>query len=199
MLHSSVGTPLQPTSLASTTRINIGTFDVDRLSIQVVYSDDAPAAVQIGSADVDVDGYTFYSADNGYVTGLKVAASTDGTLPDPLSATNYYVIRIDDGYFQVASSLANAEGGIPVALLDDGDGYTTFTPTTASGNVAKVQSSVDGVNWDDVTSQTVTISTSASNQVFDLGALSVKYVSVLYTPSAGQINLTVNTTSVRGF
>ena len=196
MIKRSSGTPYSSTPLASTTRTVIDLAQVDRISIQVVYSDDAPSAVVVNESEVDATANTFTSEAHGFVTGLKVAATTDGTLPDPLTATNYFIIKIDDDTFKVATSLANAEAGTAVDLADVGVDNTTFTPAASNANVAKLQESTDGSNWIDVASATVTIATSAGSALWHYSNNS-RYVAVLYTPSAGQVNLAIQTTEVR--
>jgi hypothetical protein len=196
MLKRTTGTPLVATDLASTTRTTIDLQEAQSASVQVVYSNSAPSAAVVNATDVDADENTFTKASHGFVTGLKVAATTDGTLPDPLTATDYYVIKVDDDTFKVATSLANAEAGTAVNLTDVGVDNTTFTPSTAAGNVAKLQESVDGSNWEDVSSATVTIATTAGAKLWNYSGSS-RYISVLYTPSAGQINLAIHTSLVR--
>jgi hypothetical protein len=193
MLKRTAGTPLVATDLASTTRITIDPQGAWRCSIQLVYSDSAPSAAVVNATDVDADENTFTKASHGFVTGLKVAATTDGTLPDPLTATDYYIIKVDDDTFKVATSLALAEAGTAVNLTDVGVDNTTFTPAAAAGNVAKIQASNDGENWTDVSGDTVTIATTAGNKMYNYPNLCNRYLCVLYTPSAGQVNLAVHT------
>ncbi len=193
MNKRTTGTPLSATDLASTTRIVIDPQGALKCSIQVNYSDAAPSAAVINETDVDATANTFTKAGHGFVTGLKVAATTDGTLPAPLTATNYYVIKVDADTFKVASSLSDAEAGTAVNISDVGVDNTTFTPATSAGNVAKIQASNDGVNWVDVSGDTVTITTSAGSKMYNYPNLCNRYLAVLYTPSAGQVNLAIHT------
>lgn len=193
MNKRTTGTPLSATDLASTTRTVIDPQGALRISIQLVYSDAAPSAAVIAAADVDATDNTFTKAGHGFVTGLKVAATTSGTLPDPLTATNYYVIKVDDDTFKVAASLSNAEAGTAINLTDAGVGNTTFTPAASAGNVAKIQASNDGVNWVDVSGDTVTIATASGSKMYNYPNLCNRYLCVLYTPSAGQVNLAIHT------
>jgi hypothetical protein len=171
------GTTLASTDLASTQRYSIDLKEAQSASVQVIYSDANPAAVIVNESDVDADENTFTSVAHGYVTGLKVAATTNGTLPAPMTATDYYVIRVDDETFKIATSLANAEAGTAVNLSDVGVDNTTFTPATSAGNIAKLQESNDNVNWTDVASATVTIATTAGNAVWEYSR-SARYLSV---------------------
>jgi len=171
--------------------------EAEMASVQVVYSNGAPAAKTFVDADVHVVNNTITEAAHTYVTGLKVAASTDGVLPGGLSATNYWVIRVDADTIKLASSLANAEAGTAVDITSAAGGGThTLTPATSASNVAKLQESNDGTNWSDVASMTVTISTSAGAALWPVGTVASRYLRVLYTPSAGQVSLAIHTCTV---
>lgn len=193
MIIRSTGTPLSPTSLSVTTRTTLDLKEADRVAVQVVYSDIAPAAATFNGASAAVviaASDSIVIAAHGYVTGLKVVASTAGTLPTGLSATNYWVIRVDATTIKLASSLANAVAGTVVDITAVGVGNSTLTPATSASNVAKLQESNDGTNWVDVASATVTISTSAGSTVWQY-ANNCRWISVLYTPSAGQVSLAI--------
>jgi hypothetical protein len=199
MTFRTTGTALATTELASTLRTSIDLQESVSAAIQVVYEDAAPAAVTFDGSDaqiVDVDANTIVSEAHGYVTGLKVAATTAGTLPTGLSATDYYVIKVDADTLKLATSLANAVAGTAVNITAVGVGNSTLTPATSAGNVAKLQESVDGTNWTDVSGKTVTISTSAGNALWEYTGSS-RYLAVLYTPSAGQVSLAVKVSLVR--
>lgn len=186
-------------TIAATTSMPIDTSKADRLTVQVVYTASAPAAITFVDADVDVDENTITEAAHGYVTGLKVAATTAGVLPAGLSATNYWVIKVNAATFKLASSLADAEAGTAVNITAAAGGGThTLTPAAASGNVTKLQISNDNSNWIDVASQTVTTTTSSGSVMFVLpnGTVDTKYVRVLYTPSAGQTTIAVYANTV---
>ena len=197
MVKRTVGTTLAATQLASTTRTSIDIADSQYASVQIVYSDIAPAAKTFADADVDVTANTIAIASHGYVTGTKVAATTSGVLPGGLSTTNYYVIKVSASSIKLASSLANAEAGTAVDITSAAGGGThTLTPATSASNVAKLQESNDGTNWTDVASATATIATTAGNAVWEY-TRSARYLSVLYTPSAGQVSLAIYTSLVR--
>ena len=67
---------------------------------------------------------------HGYYTGLLGTLSTAGTLPTGFStATDYYVIKVDDDTFKLATSLANAEAGTAIDITGAGSGTHTFTPS----------------------------------------------------------------------
>jgi hypothetical protein len=196
-MRRSAGTVLAATSLASTTRTSIDITGVEMASVQVIYSDTAPAAKTFLDANVGVVANTVTITGHPYVVGCKVAASTDGTLPGGLSSTNYWVIVVDADTIKLASSLAFAVAGTPVDITSAAGGGThTLTAATSSGNVAKLQVSNDNTNWSDVSGDTVTIATSSGAALWDTGLIASRYMSVLYTPSAGQVSLAIKTCTV---
>jgi len=71
-------------------------------------------------------------AAHGYATGDSVTLSnTGGELPGGLSLdTEYYVIKIDDGTFYLASTYANAIAGVRIDLTTDGTGTNAVTHTS---------------------------------------------------------------------
>ncbi len=183
--------------IAETTSYTIDLEKASSASVQAVYSDSAPAAKNFADGDVSVADNTITIAAHGYITGTKVAASTSGGLPGGLSATNYWVIKSDSTTIKLASSLANATAGTAVDITSAAGGGThTLTPATSSGNVCKLQEGNDSSNWTDVSGATVTIATSSGNAVWNYSGSS-RYLRVLYTPSAGQVNLAVYTNLVK--
>jgi hypothetical protein len=129
-------------------------------------------------------------ASHPYVTGTKVRGTTTTTLPAGLAlATDYFVVKIDANTIGLASSLILSAAGTLVDITNHGTGTHTLTTTASSGNIAKLQSSNDAVNYTDVSGKTVTISTSTSFAQWDIDRPPYKYLRVLYTPSAGQITL----------
>jgi hypothetical protein len=142
----------------------------------------------VSNIDLTSDYITITS--HGFSTGLKAALTTAGVLPTGLSATNYYMIKIDDDTIQLASSLANAEAGTKVNITGEGTGTHTLTPSTSASNVFKLQKSNDNSNWTDISSMTVTIATTTGTSIFEIASPAYRYMRALYTPSAGQVILT---------
>lgn len=83
------------------------------------------------TADAGTDVCTYSStADfpSNILTGTRVRLTTTTTLPAGLSlATDYYVIRVDDSTFQLATSYANAVAGTAINITDAGTGTHTIT------------------------------------------------------------------------
>lgn len=149
------------------------------------------------AAELDVDANTITIPTHGLVTGVKGQLTTTGTLPTGLSlATDYFVIKVDASTIKFATSLANAVAGTAVNITADGTASAvhTFTSTTSTSNVLKLMAGNDGTNFEDISGKTVTISTtSGATTVWDLGTtVRYRYVKVLFTPSAGQIAVSVH-------
>lgn len=191
-MKKSVSTLLD-TQVASTQSLILNLASIKLASVQIVYSNVAPSAAAVLAAAVDATANTLTKTSHGFVTGLKGQMTTSSALPGGLATTtDYFVVKIDADTFKLASSLANAEAGTVIDITTQGTGTHTFTATTSTGNVCKLQHSNDGTNYKDLGSYTATIATSASSDIWRVGDVSdIGYIKVLYTPSAGQIALKV--------
>ena len=70
------------------------------------------------------------AANNEFQTGCMVRYSTSGSVITGLTNnTDYYVIRVTNTSFSLATSLANANAGTAITLSSDGTGTQTFTKT----------------------------------------------------------------------
>jgi hypothetical protein len=83
------------------------------------------------SADTGTDIMTYTSTANipsNILTGTRVSLTTTTTLPAPLAtATDYYVIRVSDTTFKLATSYANAIAGTAIDITTTGTGTHTIT------------------------------------------------------------------------
>ena len=83
------------------------------------------------SADAGTDLCTYTSTANipsNILTGTMVRLTTTGTLPGGLAtATDYYVIRMSDTTFELATSYANAVAGTQIDITTAGTGTHTIT------------------------------------------------------------------------
>lgn len=71
-------------------------------------------------------------ANNEFQTGVSVRYSTSGSVITGLTNnTDYFVVRVSDTTFSLASTLANAQNGTVISLSSDGSGTQTFTETFA--------------------------------------------------------------------
>ena len=149
------------------------------------------------SSEVDTSTEVISIPSHGFSTGLKGQLTTTGGLPTGLSlATDYYVISVSSSTIKLASSLANASAGTAINISTQGTGVHTFTPTALSSATLKLQGSVDDTNYDDLASQSVTIS-AAGNELFHVSNPAYDYLRILFTPSAGSVGLTVKVVGKR--
>lgn len=83
------------------------------------------------TADAGTDVCTWTSTANipsNVLTGTRVRLTTTTTLPAGLAtATDYYVIRVSDTTFKLATSYANAIAGTAINITDAGTGTHTVT------------------------------------------------------------------------
>ena len=83
------------------------------------------------TADAGTDVCTWTSTANipsNVLTGTKVRLTTTTTLPAGLAtATDYYVIKVTDSTFSLATSYANAVAGTAINITDAGTGTHTVT------------------------------------------------------------------------
>lgn len=72
-----------------------------------------------------------------FITGDKLSSlTTTGTLPGGLSlATAYWVIRISDDTFKLATSLVNANAGTAINITTAGTGVHTMNPDATAGQI----------------------------------------------------------------
>jgi hypothetical protein len=193
MIQNSRGVPAVLNAVIATTQSHVIDLNgVKAISAHVITSDVNPTAVTFASLTAgNITANTITIEAHGLITGTKVAATTGSALPAGLSATNYWVIKVDANTLKLATSLANAVAGTAVDITGDGAG--TLTPTAAGSNTFKLQKSNtnDSTSWIDITDMSVTIATSAVNSMFEVSEPKYKYMRLLYTSSAGQINLAV--------
>ena len=83
------------------------------------------------SADASTDICTYTSTANipsNILVGTRVRLTTTGVLPAGLAAaTDYYVIKVTDSTFKLATSFANAIAGTAINITDAGTGTQTIT------------------------------------------------------------------------
>ena len=83
------------------------------------------------TADDTTDICTYTSTTNfpsNILTGTRVRLTTTTTLPAPLAlATDYYVVRVSDSTFKLATTYANAVAGTVINITDAGTGTHTIS------------------------------------------------------------------------
>lgn len=103
------------------------TFDDSETGVQTCINTPPSSAEFTASYTNDLLTYTttnFIPAN--LLTGTLVTVSTTGTLPLGLSATDYYLIRVDDSTCRLAATLADARNGVCVNILNNGSGTHTL-------------------------------------------------------------------------
>lgn len=152
-----------------------------------------PAVKTFLDANVSAAADTITIASHGYATGLRVAATTAGVLPAGLSATNYWVIKVDASTIQLATSAANALAGTVVNITAAAGGGThTLTPAAITGGSYKVQVSVDDSTWFDLASVTNNVTATADFMHEKIDPM-FNYLRVVWAVTTGQIAYVVNT------
>jgi hypothetical protein len=164
-----------------------------KFSCQAVYDVTAnPAAAVIATANIKISSdpthpSQFNKTAHGFTTGLKVQATTAGTLAVPLVVlTDYYVIKIDADWFALASSLANALAGTKIAITNVGVTSTTLTPVALSASVT-FQKSNDRTNWINI--QAATSITVDGSVLLEQPNVSYRYFKVIKTLTAGLVDV----------
>ena len=145
-------------------------------------------------SEINLTDNTMTIPSHGYATGLK-AALTGVTLPDPLTATDYWVIVVDSNTIKLATSAALALAGTAVDLTTEGTGVHTLTPAALSACTSKLQ----GTNydckdpnvtpvWTDLANpQTITVT---GNYLWNNADTFYSFVRLSTTMTTGQITLT---------
>lgn len=87
------------------------------------------AKIFASATDVNTTTDIITETAHGYFTGLKIVFTTAGTAPSPLvNATTYYIIKVDDNSYKLATTVANANNGTQIDITTIGVGNQTVTP-----------------------------------------------------------------------
>lgn len=90
-------------------------------------------SVAAAAVTVAADTITVQSNVDRWITGMKVRATTTGTLPTGLAlATDYFVIRASSTTIKLATNLTNAHAGIAIDITGQGTGTHTLTYSLTS-------------------------------------------------------------------
>lgn len=172
--------------LAGATSVEVDLTHYLGYSFQVKADDKTPAAGAFTANVTDI----CTKNNHGFYTGLKVQVSSDGTLPAGLSAgTDYFVIVGTANTFALSDTYAHAIAGTNIVnITDAGTGTHTITPTPIAGCSCKLECSIDGIDYDDVTSGAVSI-TADIDKVLNFDGVYYKYVRAVFAITAGQVEL----------
>lgn len=107
----------------------MATADLPTLTAQACTNTLGRSDTFTANAGTDLCTYTSTaSIPSNLLTGTRVRFTTTTTLPAPLATlTDYYLIRMSNGTFEVASSYANAIAGTQIDITDAGTGTHTIT------------------------------------------------------------------------
>lgn len=93
------------------------------------------AVVSIPATNVNITSNKIIISNHGLITAVEGRFTTTGTLPAPLATdTDYWIIRLDNNEFRIASSLENARAGTAITLTTAGTGTHTFLQNMVNGN-----------------------------------------------------------------
>lgn len=142
--------------------------------------------------DIDLSNSSIYAP--GLIQGAKVQLSSDGTLPDPLvAATDYFVIKdgLPEDMIQLAETAEDAQAGIFIEFVDAGsDGAENdITPESFSSLSVEIEKSNDGVTWESIDSDSISVS---GGVYFTVPSISFKYLKFSSTLSGGAVGMKVN-------
>jgi flagellin len=114
---------------------------------------------------------TLTDTDHGLITGDTVVYTAGTTVIGGLTdGASYYVVKVDDDNYKLASTLVNARAGVTLDLTTDGGGDQTFAKAAVTNfNVTKVNDTTKSVagNSVDLTANQIT-STNTGFQTGDM-------------------------------
>jgi hypothetical protein len=177
-----------------------GAIDISRCdgySLHAIWTNVTPSAHTFVAGDVNTTTSVITENAHGLQTGMVGQFTTTTTLPSGLSlATNYYVVVVSANTYKVATSLANAIAGTTVTISSGGTGTHTFTPTALAGNL-KLQGSIDGVTYTDVSGGTTALSALAA--FINVPNVYYPYVRIAVSPTAGVVRVTSGDLFAKGY
>ena len=166
-------------------------YQGERLSLHSRWALAAPVAKSFTAANVSVLQNTIAIAAHGFATGLKVTASTLGTLPAPLAPAGQYFIIRDASNLNVvklALTQADAIAGLAIDITDVGVGGSTLTPTDAlaGASLSIYEGNIAGqlIKNDDF-DQAI----SATGEALWKLQIDTRYIEIRFAITGGQLNI----------
>lgn len=191
LIEKDILSAIGPTGAGSSPTIDLA--GASKFSCQAVYDVTAvPSAAVIAVANITLSSdpthpSEFMKVAHGFVTGMKVQATTAGTLAVPLVvATDYFIIRVSADYFALATTYALAIAGTRLAITNVGVTSTTLTAVALSASVT-FQKSNDGTNWIDL--QTATAITVDGSVIVEVANVSYRYFKAVKALAGGNVDL----------
>jgi hypothetical protein len=197
-------TTLSPLIGGVSTYAQIDLTSVKSDGVKYVLTTNKPTVVSV-SSHTTLDGVAATVSTNdsitiagtAFTTGLKVAL-TGSNLPGALTATDYYVLRVDANTIKLSSTSALAQAGTAIDITSVNVGTTaytyTLTPAAISGTPSfKWQASNDGLGWADLNTSSVTMSAYTAGgltSIWDLTNFNHRWLRLNVTgPTTGGIYL----------
>jgi hypothetical protein len=195
------------TTSSATAIVTIKSINTGYSSFSLVTSTAAGFAFTTGfpggaSSDIDIVNDVITKENHGFTLGLGVLISTTGSNLPPtglFSGTTYYVIKVNDNKYSLASSQANALAGTKVDITGVTDGSVASAYpvplSQAAGNGFYWSFSNDAVTFSTWTAVNTSISSATysgtgGNMNWDFGSFNYKYIAVNFLkPTAGAIRL----------
>lgn len=165
-------------------------------SFSVACAATIPPTGSFQSTAIDLTTSTAIIGTNVFQTGNEFQMTSTATLPGGISsATNYYIIRVDNQSVAFATSYANAQAGTRITLSSKGTGTLSIIPTALTGGAVILQISNDGTNWDSYgSSQAITTTSTVWLENINPSGL---FMRLLFSATTGQFS-SVNVFAVKG-
>jgi hypothetical protein len=138
---------------------------------------------------------------HGMATGLKVTATSTGSLPGGVPTDPCYVIAVSANTFRLAATLADALAGKYVDITSTGTGTHTVTPATGGARSLAMSFSIDGSRYSNavllepataadayaMTVAAITLPSSAATKIYSLSKFkAIRFVQFALTMEDGQ-------------
>jgi len=183
------------------------------VGIQLYLDDTTPSAATFTAvAATDLCTATAH----GMATGLKVVATTTGSLPGGVPTDPCYVIAVSADTFKLAATLADALAGANINISSTGSGTHTLTPSTGGTRSLALSFSIDGVRYsnsvrieaengdgdadcDLVTIPAITLPSTATTYLYSLNKAlkGMKHIKAALTLADGQGTVEVTVVAAR--
>jgi hypothetical protein len=170
--------------VASVTGGSYRTAGQNGFTLQAVVTPTGTSAKTFVDGDVTVGSDLIAITAHGFTNGQKVAATSSGTLPAGLSATNYFIVYVTANSVKLATSYANAIAGTVVDITAAAGGGThTLTPASFS-HALKWQGSIDNINFIDIASSSQT-ATDGTGLYWNYDGVYYNYIRPIITVTSG--------------
>ncbi len=169
-------------------------YGMSLIAVNTVASSGAKTFVD-GNVDVEED--TITKAAHGFATGRKVAL-TGAVIPTGLSATDYWVIRVDADTLQLAASAADSLNGVAVDITDaSGGGTHTLTPAALGSGTLTWQWSPNDTDWYAFDASPSKAVSATGTLTWQFSCVGINYIRAVGAAATGQVNSVITAHIVR--